>query len=1356
MKIPQFIPKDRRSQDGIALVITLIMLAVTLVMAVAFLALARRERNSVTTTTDTTVSRLAADSAVANAQGQIVASIASGFNGLDSGNAYNLHLLVSTNYINPQAFIQSGGPYGSPSPTNVNYLGPFADGDQRNQNIANLYFLPRPPVFITTNGGASYDFRYYLDLNENGQFDTNGMQVNFDAANNIILDGKGNPVVTFQTGDPEWVGVLEHPDQPHGPNNHFTARYAFAAVPIGNALDLNYIHNQAYTVKTDTSSAAPGDYFSRNQGVGSWELNLAAFLADLNTNIWGANIGPPSSYYQYNEPNNKDNGYAFDDARAILAYRYNKGSLTNALTTLGNAASVFRTDQLDEYSVGSFQYTLDTNTDFLLPNNPAQPWSGSDNPNHFFSISDLLNPTLGLGNFTNRLQNAGFNNDTYDRYTFYRMLDEIGTDSSGDDGKMNLNYSNAVVTYYTNNGVIIPMSESVITGAETNLAPWTPQNFFITAADQMLRLYTKEWFQSDPSNYLYTYYGYIPQGYVDPSGFGVTNFPNYGQINQIPTFGITNIPVMINGRFVYSPAINRLLQLAANLYDASTGTNFNLPHVFRPIFEHDSLGNVFIDGYTSLYSVNGPNTVNPGSDPQLSTPIAPEQLANYGPAYTPITTNGGLVNVYGVPWIIGAKKGLPNFEQFYMLASATVTRKLEVTRSSSDPTSATYGTNQMYIIGISNNLGVTFWNSYNASYSPHGSLQVYASDTVNMTLTNGNPQSWSVNRNFSSTQTLPSWPGSQWAGTPPTVTANPNSYLPITWNYIFQSPLSYNFGTGLFDPTIQWDPVTPSVPISQLSQFGLLITNYLQAYILDGNNVIDYVQLRDPITQGGLNQALADPNYPAPLPNNNIYYQWSTNYYPSAPPTPYGVINQLWVSGHPGDAPAAGGTWDNSPTPEGISTPAAEAAYYNGFFTPTYQGTDGKTYQNISPVQQAPYTPSRTVFVPYLLQANDPLVHYLSSDLNSQVGTLAGWANAVSGVANGIWTNTDSQATLSPPPKIVNSTTAALLDRYQPWGRLKQMAGLTGVDGNSYNLAYKDPLAWYSDSWDFPTNAYPTVGWIGRVHRGTPWQTVDLKATNILLWAQGAQNIGTNTWANWTGDIQKGLYGQYYDAVNHSPLQDRLLFDIFTTRFNDNSARGTLPVNVGAGTPDGGLAAWSALFSGMEVLANNAVVDLKGQYFCSYSNLVINPAGPSTTSALNTIVNNINAVRADSHVFPYGAFTHVGDVLEAPALSESSPFLGKTDKKDVQYGINDEMYEWIPQQMMGLVRQSTPRYVLYCWGQTLRPAPGGTVLGGPFSQLVTNYQVTAETAVRVVMRIDNSNTGHPHAVVESYNVLPPY
>ena len=436
---------NRKWEQGIALVITLIMLAVTLVMAVAFLALARRERGSVTTTTDTTTARLAAETAVANAQAQIVANMLGGVS-----NAYNLSLLVSTNYINPLGFTTGSG-----NPTNVNFdhllnsATPLSQ-DQFCQNVSNLFFLPRVPVLIATNLPTSplaYDFRYFLDLNENARFEPNGWITNVDANNNILLNPPvtGNPVVTFQTGDPEWVGVLEHPDAPHGPNNHFLSRYAFFAVPAGNALDINYIHNQALNPINPALNTSDG--YMRNQGVGSWEINLAAFLADLNTNIWSPVALPANLYYAYNEPANFNSGVAFDDARALLAYRYNFNSLSNANTVFLKAATTFPNDGIDDYSRGPLQTTLDTNVDFLTPTiNTSLPWSGADNPTHFFTINDFLNPVFNLGQFTNRLRNAGSAVDTYDRYTYYRMLDQLGTDSSPDDGKLNLNYSNAVVT----------------------------------------------------------------------------------------------------------------------------------------------------------------------------------------------------------------------------------------------------------------------------------------------------------------------------------------------------------------------------------------------------------------------------------------------------------------------------------------------------------------------------------------------------------------------------------------------------------------------------------------------------------------------------------------------------------------------------------------------------------------------------------------------------------------------------------------------------------------------------------------------------------------------------------------------
>ena len=309
---------NRQSLSGIALVITLIMLSLTLVMALAFLAVSRRERNAVSTTADTATARLAADAALAAAQAQIAANILASTNVA----AYSYGLLVSTNFINGLGFTTGSG-----SPTNVNY--DYLDNpghtaltslDDRDQNIANLWLLPRAPVFIKTNSLGSNDFRFYLDLNRNGRFEGNGLQPQFGNAGGFLHPNgtedtvSANVLSNSMTGDPEWIGVLEHPDQPHGPNNHFIARYAFAAVPVGNTLDLNYIHNQAWS----RSLVAAQDGFMRNQGVGSWELNLAAFLADLNTNAWY----PLTAPYQYLRPANYNAGFSCDDARNLLSWRY--------------------------------------------------------------------------------------------------------------------------------------------------------------------------------------------------------------------------------------------------------------------------------------------------------------------------------------------------------------------------------------------------------------------------------------------------------------------------------------------------------------------------------------------------------------------------------------------------------------------------------------------------------------------------------------------------------------------------------------------------------------------------------------------------------------------------------------------------------------------------------------------------------------------------------------------------------------------------------------------------------------------------------------------------------------------------
>src|SRR5205823_1453192 len=137
--------------------------------------------------------------------------------------------------------------------------------------------------------------------------------------------------------------------------------------------------------------------------------------------------------------------------------------------------------------------------------------------------------------------------------------------------------------------------------------------------------------------------------------------------------------------------------------------------------------------------------------------------------------------------------------------------------------------------------------------------------------------------------------------------------------------------------------------------------------------------------------------------------------------------------------------------------------------------------------------------------------------------------------------------------------------------------------------------------------------------------------------------------------------------------------------------RGQMSVN------QANLAAWSAIFSGVLVLTNNQSDD----YFADLvsgangqplpppptGSLVVDPAGAydiyNTTVPLPplvTLVNAINRTRGNTNLFPKQTFSHLGDLLSVPELTVSSPFLNQSSDYQLRYGINDEVYERIPQQ----------------------------------------------------------------------------
>jgi hypothetical protein len=270
------------------------------------------------------------------------------------------------------------------------------------------------------------------------------------------------------------------------------------------------------------------------------------------------------------------------------------------------------------------------------------------------------------------------------------------------------------------------------------------------------------------------------------------------------------------------------------------------------------------------------------------------------------------------------------------------------------------------------------------------------------------------------------------------------------------------------------------------------------------------------------------------------------------------------------------------------------------------------------------------------------------------------------------------------------------------------------------------------------------------------------------------------------------------DAYFTQPAMDRYILDLFTTAFNGNAARGQMSIN------QTNLAAWSAILGGVIAVSNSvSSKDFAKNPFLQAQTVpvevrpagIYNPFSSNQWPAIVRLVTAINAIRATNVInpdtnfwaqnvnnyfqlgYPYlrtrPVFSRLGEILEVPELTVTSPFLGEVTNNPVaqdmamQRGINDAVYERIPQQILGLLKDDpVPRFTIYSWGQTLKPADRSVLTGGPFFGMCTNYQITAEVATRAVVRVEGLPM-HPQPltdpqqfknvrlVIESYNVLPP-
>ncbi|MCX8156877.1 MAG: hypothetical protein N3J91_10590 [Verrucomicrobiae bacterium] len=1163
-----------RRQAGVALLITLIMLSIITFIAVTFLLIARRERGQVTQAASLTVAETAAAAGRERALGEILARIGT------SNDLLTLPAIVSTNW---------------------DVVGPVAG-----YPTLGLSNDARAPVFLPTLAGALEE-RFYLDLNRNRRHD---------------------PTLPEILGDPEWIGVTAYPGEGHSGTNRFLYRYAYLVMPSGGLLDLNANHNQA------KRRGVNDEAFLRNQGHGSWEINLAAFLHSLNTNSW--------TYTNYAiNPTAGSSGTAFEDARDFVRFRVGGNYRTgypSAYDLFGANASKFSHDRLDTYGNGPVQTLADRLQTINLDNRsigqdqPQESWPGGPSKNRFYTPWDLFDPAKTSVAFTNRLLSASQNLPPYDGHVFYRLLAQLGTDT------VPLKLTNVIHLNYDN-----------ITTNLESLTEWDATTFFNLVADRLLRARSNEF------------------------GFTITNI-----LIWEPT-GHTNL---------YSQELHQLLQMTANIYDATrndVGIYPDYPTVFRPVFAKQGEA-IYIVGYQEQKD-----------DSVLDVPLRDLNSTADRGALQPYDM------VWGVPLIIGARKGYPNFNEFALQTYIQVTRKLEFRRPSTN--SLPNQTNQMWVLGISNVVGVELWNSYTSAFPR--SLEMRATNFMMIVLTNE--------------QGYPNLPNGM--PNPPVIVSalGPTAIPAGSWGPgAFRIPLQTNLvflpNSGYFTAGNRFLPIVPNpgfdrTPGFTTPQWGLKIVNKFLYALVDTasgtNRIVDYVNLQGLDSYIDITRELISNNDILGEPSA-IGSMWLTNriggntlFHP-----PEGIFNQIEVC--LGNRSVSAGDWRsyNDQAAQGMDKEKSIDTFR------VFMGQPPLRYQRSQLplsglVQQSPFSPTRKLYVLTSWQANDPLVHYRVEDLMDPRGVT-------------------NQILVLKPPSLAptNWNIGRLNTRYQPWGGNPQKD--PSADPYAFDLRVKDPEVRKSDDWDFPHTKFPNVGWLGRVHRGTPWQTIYLKSTAA----------DEQTWRRWSGSR--------LPQVSH-PTNDWRLVDLFTTAPHPEATRGLMPIN------QTNYAAWSAALSGILVATTTST---------GLADVVIQPNSPE----LDAIYQGLMNFRA---TLPRGRFERVSDVLQVPELTVSSPYLagqaGGQPGQSPGGGVSDAAYEMLPQKLLSLLRVEEARFVIYAWGQSLRPANASIQMtlapNHPAYMLCTNYVVTGEVGTRTVVRIEDVSTTpgtvRPRAVIESFNFLPP-
>ena len=363
---------------------------------------------------------------------------------------------------------------------------------------------------------------------------------------------------------------------------------------------------------------------------------------------------------------------------------------------------------------------------------------------------------------------------------------------------------------------------------------------------------------------------------------------------------------------------------------------------------------------------------------------------------------------------------------------------------------------------------------------------------------------------------------------------------------------------------------------------------------------------------------------------------------------------------------------------------------------------------------------------------------------------------------------------------------------YSSVQRLDPNANAMHVDSLSASPTYgsgcRDPLVNHAN-WGFATAPFGNVGWLGAIHRGTPWQTIHFKSSRygeVEVSGIGANPSIINTVENHPykdGDKVDVISWQDGTSITNSikgmnqpafvrvigPKTIGLFYiqgDVLDPTVSPNGTADLSVLNPGPNQTKGKVflksndpwVRWAGsvdthpandfrladLFEARLISVDPNTPGLLIANAEAFKGLLsVNQTYPAAWAAVLSAVDVsgipriapndgksqqlIQGINAHRNLY-YGnkPYPTRGEILRVPELTDASPYLSLTSA--------ESNYEAVPRQILSLLREDEePIFVIYSFIQAIKPAQGGIDPAG----MCNNYSVKSEFATRTVVRQHN-------------------